>query len=75
MEGVGASHRMEIGLTAVDEGGKGVEVLHWARDGCADGEELGARGGEGDGGEGVGYLTGQERRGQDGVKRSNERSV
>lgn len=33
------------GVMAIDEGGKGVEVLHWAKDGCVDGEELGTKGG------------------------------
>lgn len=35
------------GVTAIDEGGGGVEVLRRARDGCVDGEELGARRGGG----------------------------
>lgn len=52
------------------KGGKGVEVLHRARDGCVDGEELGARRG---GGErirrwrwwwGIFNATGKERTGR-----------
>lgn len=52
-----------------------MEVLHQARDGCAEGVELGARG---DGGEvvvgGVFNGAGKERT-RRGAKRSNKRSV
>lgn len=65
------------GVTAVDEGGEGSRgitpserwMCRW-RGACCEGggenKEIEAEGG---------YLTGQERRGQEGVKRSNKRSV